>query len=84
MTTDSNNTIHKEVKKKPLIPMLIFGAISGSGYYYLMTHQELVTDTFTKGGWYAAYPILAAFLFSFIHGAFASNLLSFFGIEAKK
>jgi hypothetical protein len=49
-----------------------------------MSHQALVTDTFTKGGWYAAYPILAAFFFSFIHGAFASNLLSVLGIEAKK
>jgi len=33
---------------------------------------------------YALLPILTAFLFSFIHGAFASNLWSFLGIEAIK
>lgn len=71
-------------KNKPVISMLLFGCISISAYIYLMTHQGWVTDTFTKGGWYAAYPIAAAFFFSFIHGAFASNLLSVFGIEAKK
>jgi len=73
-----------EQKKKPLVPMLFFGALSITSYIVLMTHQEWVTDTFTKGGWYAAYPIITAFYFSFIHGAFASNALSFFGIEAKK
>ena len=71
-------------KNKPVISMLLFGCISLTGYYFLMSNQQLVTDTFTTGGWYAAYPILAAFLFSFIHGAFASKLLSVFGIEAKK
>jgi hypothetical protein len=30
------------------------------------------------------YPVGAAFFFSFIHGAFASNLLSSIGLEAKK
>ena len=71
-------------KKKPVVAMVIFGCISGTAYFYLMSHQGLVTETFTKGGWYAAFPILAAFLFSFIHGAFASNLLGVLGIEAKK
>ncbi len=71
-------------KKKPVMLMLLFGCISATMYFYLMTHQGWVTETFTKGGWNAAYPILAAFLFSFIHGAFASNTLSVFGIEAKK
>jgi len=73
-----------KVKKKPVMAMLFFGCISATAYFYLMGHQKLVTDTFTKGGWYAAYPIAAAFLFSFIHGAFASNFLSVLGIEAKK
>lgn len=92
MTTSKNeNTQVKEAtttlakrKKLPVMPMLFFGSISATAYFYLMTHQNLVTDTFTRGGWYAAYPILAAFFFSFIHGAFASNLLSVLGIEAKK
>ena len=92
MTTSTNeNTQVKgttkpltQKRKIPVMPMLFFGSISGTAYFYLMSHQNLVTDTFNKGGWYAAYPILAAFFFSFIHGAFASNLLSVLGIEAKK
>ncbi|MCK4838223.1 MAG: hypothetical protein KAS94_05430 [Desulfobulbaceae bacterium] len=78
------STQNKAIKKKPVMAMLLFGCVSLTAYFYLMTHQGLVTETFTKGGWYAAFPILAAFAFSFIHGAFASNLLSVFGIEAKK
>ena len=85
MTTNKNQKkMTKEKKKKPIVGLLLFGCISMSGYIYLMTHQGWVTDTFTKGGWYASFPIAAAFGFSFIHGAFASNLLSVFGIEAKK
>ncbi len=63
---------------------VIFGAISISFYVLLFTNEKLVTDTFTKGGIYTLYPIGTVFLFSFIHGAFASNLLSLLGIEAKK
>ena len=72
------------VKKKPVMKMVVFGAISLSMYIVLMTQQELVMDTFTRGGIYTAWPICTALVFSFIHGAFASNFLSVLGIEAKK
>ncbi len=93
MTTSQNNKDslvkgarngHSPEKKKPIMSMVLFGCISLTAYFYLMTHQDWVTETFTRGGWYAAFPILAAFFFSFVHGAFASKLLSVFGIEAKK
>jgi hypothetical protein len=71
-------------KKKPYAGALIYGAISLGLYFLLMSNQKLVTDTFTMGGWYALYPLGTAFGFSFIHGAFASDLLSVLGIEAKK
>lgn len=71
-------------KKKPVLPMVIFGAISLSMYAVLMTNQELVMEIYTKGGIYTAWPICTALVFSFIHGAFASNFLSVLGIEAKK
>ncbi|KPK27931.1 MAG: hypothetical protein AMJ61_04065 [Desulfobacterales bacterium SG8_35_2] len=64
--------------------MIIFGAISLFGYVLLITNQKLVTEAFTMGGWHAAYPVGTALIFSFVHGAFASNLLSVLGIEAKK
>ena len=71
-------------KKKPYTGMLIFGAVSLSGYAALMTHQGWISEEFTMGGWHAAYPVVTAIIFSFIHGAFASNLLTILGIEAKK
>ena len=61
--------VRAQKKKKPVMLMLLFGCISATMYFYLMSHQGLVTETFTKGGWYAAFPILAAFFFSFIHQA---------------
>lgn len=71
-------------KKKPVAAMVIFGALSLSLYAVLLTNQELVMETYTKGGAYTAWPICTALVFSFIHGAFASNFLSVLGIEAKK
>ena len=71
-------------KNKPYVGMIIFGALSLSGYAVLMTHQGWVSENYTTGGWHAAYPVVTALIFSFIHGAFASKLLSVLGIEAKK
>lgn len=70
--------------KKPYTGMVIFGALSLAGYIALITNQKLVTEVFTLGGWHAVYPVGTALIFSFVHGAFASNLLSVLGLEAKK
>ncbi|MFA7381960.1 MAG: hypothetical protein WC001_00770 [Desulfurivibrionaceae bacterium] len=72
------------VKHKPYLKTIIFGGMSISAYYMLFTNEKLVTEIFTMGGWRWVYPVGAAFFFSFIHGAFASNLLSALGLEAKK
>lgn len=74
----------KAPKGKPYIKALVFGLISLSLYLIVFKNERLVTQTFTMGGWYAAFPVGTALIFSFIHGAFASNLLSILGIEAKK
>lgn len=74
----------QKTKQKPYVKTIIFGAISLSAYIVLFKNETLVTHTFTMGGWHAVFPVGAAFLFSFIHGAFASNLLSALGLEAKK
>ncbi|HBH29785.1 MAG: hypothetical protein N839_0014555 [Desulfofustis sp. PB-SRB1] len=64
--------------------MALFGAMSLTSYLVLFSNEALVTQTFTRGGWFAAFPVLTAFFFSFVHGAFASNLISFLGIEPKR
>ena len=71
-------------RRKPYLSTVVFGTISLSAYVLLFTNEKLVTDIFTMGGWRWVYPVGAAFFFSFIHGAFASNLLSALGLEAKK
>jgi len=70
--------------KKPVLATLVFGALSLSAYFYLFSHEEWTTDHFTRGGWYTVLPLASAVFFSFIHGAFGSNLLSVLGLEAKK
>ncbi|OGR00050.1 MAG: hypothetical protein A2505_05335 [Deltaproteobacteria bacterium RIFOXYD12_FULL_55_16] len=71
-------------RPKPYSKTIIFGMLSISAYVLLFTNEKLVTEIFTMGGWRWVYPVGAAFFFSFIHGAFASNLLSTLGLEAKK
>ncbi|MBE0582938.1 MAG: hypothetical protein IH612_04165, partial [Desulfofustis sp.] len=61
-----------------------FGSVSLAAYALLISNEALVTNTYTLGGWWAALPVGTAFGFSFIHGAFASNLLSVVGLEPKK
>jgi hypothetical protein len=69
-------------KKKPVAKTLIYGAITAILYAAVFTNADAVLHFFTRGGIYAALPIGAVFVFSFAHGAFASNLWSVLGIEA--
>ncbi|MHB9075065.1 MAG: hypothetical protein ACYC6G_16245 [Desulfobaccales bacterium] len=50
----------------------------------VFTNSDTVMKYCTKGGIYAALPIVMVFAFSFVHGAFASNMWSLLGIEATK
>jgi len=71
-------------KKKPYGRLLIMGACSLSLYIGLMTHQEMINTYFGKGGAYAFLPIVAAFIFSYFHGAFTGDFWTVLGIEAAK
>lgn len=74
----------KSKKKKPYLKAIVFGILSISCYIVLFKNVGLVMENFTHGGSYAALPVLTAFFFSFLHGAFASNVLEVLGLEAKK
>ena len=60
---------------------VISGVLSISSFIILFTHQAWVTRHFTRGGVYAALPIVTAFYFSFVHGTFTSCLLSLLGVR---
>ena len=63
-------------KRKSLIgQMILFGALSSILYFAVFTHTASVMKYFTKG-------VITVFIFSFVHGTFASKLWSAIGIEA--
>ena len=77
------NNCNTGKKNDPIIKSLILGLVSLSAYVILFIYEEWVIQNFSKGGCYAAFPILTALLFSFIHGAFSSNFICTLGLKEK-
>jgi hypothetical protein len=75
---------NSKTKKKPYGKMLITGILSVVLYSLLLTQQGTVIDYFSRGGLYALLPIIAAFVFSFVHGTFTGNFWTILGIEAAR
>lgn len=71
-------------KKKPYSSMIIMGVISIVLYAALLLNQDVINGTFGKGGMYAFFPIIIAFVFSYFHGGFTGSFWTVVGIEAKK
>lgn len=71
-------------KKKPVTALVLTGIVSIVMYGLLLSKQDLINSTFGKGGMYAILPIVTAFLFSFVHGAFTGHFWTVLGIEAAK
>jgi hypothetical protein len=78
------STHAQQKRMKALKGTAIFGLITAAIYAALFLNTGLVMKYFTKGGIYALLPVGAAFLVSFVHGAFTSNFWSALGIEASK
>jgi len=72
------------IKRRPFKKFFVFGFLSFILYYLLLTHQELVKELCSKGRWYAFFPWLTAFVFSFVHGNFTDAFWSVLGVEPKK
>ncbi len=71
-------------KKKPLVPLILTGAVSVALYVTLLMNQDIVNSNFARGGLYAFLPIITAFIFSFVHGNFTGHFWSALGVEASK
>jgi hypothetical protein len=77
--------VHEKLSRGKLIGRTVgMGLASAALYAAVFTNSGTVMKYFTKGGIYAALPIITVFAFSFVHGAFTSNLWSVLGIEATK
>jgi uncharacterized integral membrane protein len=71
-------------RKKPVGKMVVMGIISVILYMLLLAKQDEVNSLFGRGGWFAFLPIITAFVFSFVHGAFTGDFWTVLGIEAAK
>ncbi|MBI5205476.1 MAG: hypothetical protein HZA11_11215 [Nitrospirae bacterium] len=75
---------NKNVRKKPIGKMIFMGILSVALYAVLLMKQDAINSYFGRGGIYALLPIVTAFIFSFIHGAFTGDFWTVLGVEAKK
>ncbi|MFZ5573190.1 MAG: hypothetical protein ACOZF0_22540 [Thermodesulfobacteriota bacterium] len=69
-------------KRQLAIKTAGFGVVTALLYAAVFINADVVMKFFTRGGWYAAMPVVTVFAFSFAHGTFAGNLWSLLGIEA--
>ncbi len=74
----------QQKRAKAVKNAVIFGLITAAFYAAVFLNADTVMKYFTKGGMYALLPVSAAFLVSFIHGAFTGNFWTALGIEASK
>lgn len=63
--------------------LCVSGVASGSLYFCLYLYEGEIMASFTRtDGFYPALPIVAAFVFSFAHGAFTGYFWEVFGVRA--
>ena len=76
---------HERANRGKLISRTIgLGVASVALYAAMFINTDFIMKYFTKGGIYAALPIITVFAVSFVYGPFTSNLWSLLGIEATK
>jgi len=71
-------------KKKPVVAMIVMGVVSIALYVTLLLKQDMINETFAKGGMYALLPIITAFIFSYFHGGFTGHFWTVLGVEAAR
>lgn len=59
-----------------------WGLATAALYAAVFTNSGTIMSYFTRGGLYAALPIVTVFLFSYIHGTFAHHVWEALGIRA--
>lgn len=59
-----------------------YGVATAVLYAAVFLNSDSVMNYFTRGGWYAALPVLTVFAFSFVHGAFSHHVWDLLGIHA--
>lgn len=75
---------HGSNRKRPVGKMIIMGIVSVALYGILLTNQDVVNGYVSRGGLFAFFPIMVAFIFSMVHGSFTGKFWTVMGIEAAK
>lgn len=72
-------------KSKLYLKLAASGVVSGALYLLLYLYEREVMAAFTRtDGWFPALPVLAAFVFSFAHGAFTAYFWEVVGITPRR
>ena len=72
-------------RAKPWFALLASGGASALCYFALFAHEKEVMAAFTRtDGWYPLLPVLTAFVFSFVHGAFTGYFWEVLGVVARR
>jgi hypothetical protein len=70
---------------KPYIKLCVFGVASCMLYLLLYLYEAEVMKAFTRtDGLYPLLPVIAALVFSFVHGAFAGYFWDVLGITGRR
>lgn len=72
-------------KRRPWGGLLATGITTAAMYTLLFRYEREVMATFTRtDAWYPMLPVLAAFAFSFSHGAFTGYFWEVLGVRPKQ
>jgi hypothetical protein len=72
-------------QSKPYLKLIASGVVSCTLYLLLYLYEREIMAAFTRtDGWFPALPVLAAFVFSFAHGAFTGYFWEVLGIKARR
>ena len=71
------------MKNKTLRYAIVLGMISASLYFLLWLLEKPIMHYSQHGKWYFVIPIMIAFAFSLVHGAFTGYFWDVLGFKAK-
>lgn len=70
-------------KSTALIQTVSLGILSIMLYFLLYYFSDPILFWSKQGGWFSLVPVIIAFLFSLVHGAFTGHFWDLLGVKAK-
>lgn len=71
--------------KRPVAALIATGLVSATLYALVYVYEAEIMQSFTRGdGLYWALPVITAFVFSFVHGAFTGYFWEVLGVRPRQ